>query len=819
MPVSESIRRVSTRAAGAWLLCGLPLLASGQLSSPDGHTSTLTGSGEAPAASTPTANSVLSERVLRDFHGDDLTGRDGPLAKIGLPLIVLHHRHRLHSETAAGSAFEPGSTAFPVADDAVLVDLVANAAEANALRDAAGAHGLGAVSAAGRIVSGWVPIERLPEIAGLAPLAFARPVYLARNAGSVTSQADIALRADIARASLGIDGTGVTVGVLSDSYNCLGGAAAGVASGDLPVSVTVLEEISNCTNAIDEGRAMIELIRDIAPGAQQAFHSAFNGAASFADGIVELANVAGADVIVDDVGILSQPWFQDGIIAQAVDQVVAGGAVYFSSAGNFGRQSYEAAYRASGVNGAEGERHDFDAGPGIDTLQSVTIPGNATVRFFLQWDEPFFSISGAPGASTDMDIVVYAGAQTFRAATNNLGGDAFEALSLTNNGGGGVTVDLALERSAGPAPSRLKYAYLGSLTVNEFQADTQAATIFGHANAAGARAVGAAFYFQTPEFGQSPPLLEAFSSRESTSILFDTAGNPTLEVRNKPEIVAADGVDTTFFGSGDSESNGFPNFFGTSAAAPNAAAIAALMLETNPNLTPGQLYALLQESAIDMETAGFDVDSGLGLVQADTATAGAAAVAGGSIATFSSGPAGDILTGDIASDTYAALGFTLVDSDPGSPGTSPVAGPGDPANAATGIVGRYLDIPAVGGANTFLELTFTVPARRVRFSFATPSGQVRITARNSSGTLIADVVETRALAFVHASQAVWLGGSVEVETFEDIATLRIEPVPADAPLVVDSVFASATAVAIPLPWFAVVALAMLLSAIAGTRRR
>jgi len=38
------------------------------------------------------------------------------------------------------------------------------------------------------------------------------------------------MRADIARGTFGVGGTGVTVGALSDSFNCLGGAAAGVAS-------------------------------------------------------------------------------------------------------------------------------------------------------------------------------------------------------------------------------------------------------------------------------------------------------------------------------------------------------------------------------------------------------------------------------------------------------------------------------------------------------------------------------------------------------------------------------------------------------------
>jgi hypothetical protein len=106
------------------------------------------------------------------------------------------------------------------------------------------------------------------------------------RAGAVTSQGDAVIRADIARNTFGVDGTGVTVGVLSNTFNCLGGAAAGVASGDLPAGTAVLQEGPCGGQGLldvlpDEGRALAEIVHDVAPGAAIAFHTADRGQANF----------------------------------------------------------------------------------------------------------------------------------------------------------------------------------------------------------------------------------------------------------------------------------------------------------------------------------------------------------------------------------------------------------------------------------------------------------------------------------------------------------------------------------------------------------
>ena len=144
--------------------------------------------------------------------------------------------------------------------------------------------------------------------------------------------------------------------------------AASQAAGELP-AVDVLPEQAGDG---DEGTAMLEILHDMAPGAELGFATAFNSDASFADNIRALRFAAGCDVIVDDILYFNESPFEDGPIAQAVNDVTADGALYFSSAGNEGNTldgtsgNYEGDFRGSGrtVGKFAGEAHDFDPGTG-----------------------------------------------------------------------------------------------------------------------------------------------------------------------------------------------------------------------------------------------------------------------------------------------------------------------------------------------------------------------------------------------------------------------------------------------------------------------
>jgi PKD repeat protein len=568
----------------------------------------------------------------------------GQLAKLDGSLLKVYFEFKHHQQTSPGSSFRPRNSFLRISRGRILIDAHAVSNSKILLADL-NHLGLFEGSRFGNVVSGWLPIGVLRQAASLGSLRALSASIPITNAGSVTSQGDAAQRSDIAR-TLGVTGTGVKVGVLSDSYNQQGGAAADVASGDLPpAGVQVLDDTADCGDIYsgsqpcpDEGRAMLQIVHDVAPGADLAFHTANNGFAGFANGIVDLAN-AGARVITDDVIYLGEPMFMDGVIAQAVDQVKGMGVAYFSAAGNEARNSYEHAFVNSGdqlyidIGGflyPAGYMHDFDPGPGVDVMQAHTIPAGQCAIISVQWDSPFGSAALGTGTQNDLDIWLLDNSEqtlvAWDAHENIPTGEPVEAMQFCNDGLYVPTdppvFKLIIALWEGSEPGLMKSVLFGNASIDEHA--THSGTLYGHANAAGAEAVGAAYYLDTPQFGTSPPQLESYSSAGGTPILFTSGGTRLASpiIRMKPEIVAPDGVDTTFFyPASDRNSNGIPDFSGTSAATPHAAGVAALMLESNSTATPDAVQTVLESTAFDMRTAGFDYDSGYGLIQADQAVA------------------------------------------------------------------------------------------------------------------------------------------------------------------------------------------------------
>ena len=627
----------------------------------------------------------------------------------------------------------------PLATPEVLVDAI-SAGNPRDLLAALRSLGLRGAAVFSNDVGGWLPVDQIQNAAALSELRFAR-ASMPRARGAVATQGDFAQGTSGLRSTYpGLTGTGITVGVLSDSFNCYetyaeqGVPASGfngyasngftadypsdVQSGALPSNVNVLEEAS-CMNYgapyqlpfSDEGRGILQIVHSVAPGAQLAFYTGAESEADFATGIVQLQK-AGANIIADDIGYPDEPFFQDGLLAQAVDQVAAAGVAYFSAAGNDGRSSYENTAPSFVPAAGTGPLLNFDtSGQTTTTTLPLTIPAlvpGEYVYLVLEWNQPYVTgAPGSPGASSSLDLCVTSasgsdvilngdGEAASCTGSNATGVDPLQILIVGNPANSGantasesISISIALENGTA-APGLVKLLASGGGPVSIDQFATNSPTIQGHPGATGAAAVGAAWYFLTPLCGTTPATLETFSSAGGDPILFDTSGNPlpSPTVRAKPQFVAPDGVNNTFLGF-TLESDGlpggelnttiaacqndpsYPNFFGTSAATPHAAGAAALLWQANPALTAPQIITALQSSALAMasSTAGYNYDSGFGFIQPQAALS----LLPPGVPSLSVSPT-TVAPGQAATLTWSSIGTTSCSASGSWSGTQAVSG-------------------------------------------------------------------------------------------------------------------------------------------------
>lgn len=490
-------------------------------------------------------------------------------------------------------------------------------------------------------LEGFIVASKVSQLSSLSSqgLLGVVPLYQpVTNAGPTQNAADNVLATDRVRDTTppGYDGTGVRVGILSDSFNA-GGAAnlIGYTNGDLPSSVQVLQE--GPFGSTNEGRAMAELVHDIAPGAAISFATAAYGEVAYAQNIRDLANPTkgNASVIVDDVIYFTEPMFQDGVVAQAVNDVVNyNGVAYFSAAGNSGRNSYEnnSPSFVADPSFGPGNFLNFSTTGGVNTRNTLTLQPGETLTLTLQWDDPFYTTNGV---DTDLDIFFvdsFTGQILNSATSNNIATQTPNEIVFTTGdsfafGGFFNQVDVLIRLESGPVPGKIKWVDFGQHQAS-FSIDTQSSTVFGHAAAAKGLAVAASPYFDSGN-------VESFSSAGPTTVLFTPTGSPlgAPEVRQTPAITSIDGTNTSFFTGdiffrgADVEKDTYPNFFGTSAAAPHAAAVAALIRQANPGFTPQQVYDRLTSTAEDIGAVGVDDLSGHGLINAYRAIYGDATVA------------------------------------------------------------------------------------------------------------------------------------------------------------------------------------------------
>lgn len=530
-----------------------------------------------------------------------------------------------------------------------------------------------------------VPSNLLRESPGAR--AAERPEINATTVGGIRGavpEGDIRHRARAARLTYGIDGTGLKVGVLSDSFNALGGYSTDVATGDLPgpgnpngYTLPVLLAGSGDylhADATDEGRAMTQIIHAILPGAQIYFATAFNNDADFANNIRALRGIAanpgasgnvpngGCDIIVDDVSYSQEASLRDGateavdsasgmaVIKQAVNDVVATNALYFSSAANSGNKNdntsgtWEGDFVDAGPAtspvpiGGGNHVHNWNSGGTASMTNNITAAGSYLA---LEWSDPL----GTSSNDYDLYLLNAAGTAVVGASTdiqNGTNADPTEAI-YPGQGNSLTGISAGLKAVVVQKPG----AQTRFLSVNtgraQFQFSTNGQTR-GHATAPGSFGVAAVPTstsvgptFPAP-FGPAN-MVETFSSDGPRRVFFDennfaynsfTLASGGGIVRQKPDVAAADGAPNTV--------PGFERFFGTSAAAPHAAGIAGLvklgLLKAgvgHPRVT--RVRTALTTTGTDIETPGVDQDAGYGVLDAFKAVQSTGAPGGAALDT------------------------------------------------------------------------------------------------------------------------------------------------------------------------------------------
>jgi hypothetical protein len=548
-----------------------------------------------------------------------------------------------------------------------------------------------------RRVQARIPATRLRAVASLPFVDFVRlPTYARHLVGATTSEGDHILHADAVRQQLTLDGTGVRVGVISDGLKgifaggcttCSGAAGGPISSGDLPDAVGVrnaagvlisssggisgrsFQQNSDLEGLPDpqpvcafpgagaEGTAILEIVHDLAPGAQLSFANADTDLA-FARAVNFLASTN--DIVMDDLGFFGDAYdgtsFVSANTAAALNNPTFPIRAYFTSVGNAADEHYYGAYQDSGTDGSAvaavsspGHLHLFQQnagttdvlGLGAQPYNVILLPRGGEVVIFLSWDDPM----GRSANNYDLYLVERTTGRIVASSTDLQRGaqDPIEFIDYVNNGSTGMFEILVQNVRNAAQPKNLNLfsfepecaadgpRVLSGTRHERHNYNTPAFSVTAQSDAGGSPvsvvsvgAICSASVNASNVFRTNPN--DSCNDITNSTLEFFSSRGPTLDGRQKPDVSAIDGVSIS--GAG-----GFGSiFFGTSAAVPHVAAIAALAAQSAPCLLDGgsgrietvaartALRDLVVGTAFSLSTTG-QPDNLSGSGRADAATA------------------------------------------------------------------------------------------------------------------------------------------------------------------------------------------------------
>lgn len=426
---------------------------------------------------------------------------------------------------------------------------------------------------------------------------FVRPIYIGNlDSGIVTTQGDSIHRSNNVREAyrmlnedgeiVPVDGRGIEIGIISDSFDSqpftgVSQAQIDVGNGDLG-DFEIIQEYPFGV-ASDEGRAMAHIIHDIAPGSKIGFWSGVISQRGFELGVNTYTD-NGYDMIVDDITFITEPFFGTSLISQAIQTFTSlPGNTYFSSAGNFGNKGGQGVFTSSTISLPAflpdpdvQKAHVFDNANGVENIyQKINVvPG--IYMIVLQSNEPFATQNNSVGAINDLDLYIVDESGNLLVGNNrvNIDGDPTEVLFFESKGTGEANIMII---SANGDPGNLPFRFIAFRSNGLEIIGDGAPTISGHAMAPEVKAIGA---------------VNAQNAQNPTPAYYSSfAGTLSNGETPKISLSGTDGVFTNVASIGQliNENDIYTSFYGTSAAAPHAAALMALHMSAQPAWNPDGL--------------------------------------------------------------------------------------------------------------------------------------------------------------------------------------------------------------------------------------
>jgi parallel beta-helix repeat protein len=408
---------------------------------------------------------------------------------------------------------------------------------------------------------------------------FIEPVPGAGNAYTI---GDIILKTDQLRNLTGADGSGIGVGVISNGAN---GLIQAQQSGDLPENVIIL-----MNGRGSEGTAMMEIIHDIAPGAPLLYHDFGGGAQNDFIYAVESLIDAGARIIVDDVGFLQVPYFEDGYTAKNLNRILDEHpeVIIVSAAGNNAEIHYQGRFSNDGMG-----YHSFDMVRGIP----IAIQPGGIFSAFLQWDDMYGR------SSNDYNLYLEENGEMIALSERLQDGSSLpeEKFTYINDGNRLVQSELRIKKENSSAEDKNIEIFINAQKDKVYITREHLViedSIIGQATVPKVLSVAAI----------SPEKVNAIERYSSHG--FVTLSYPDSSVRNKPDITGINNIDVS--GAG-----GFPKKFpGTSAAAPHIAGLMALEWSLFPTIPADNMREALLSTTLELGEPGWDPAFGYGLPDA-----------------------------------------------------------------------------------------------------------------------------------------------------------------------------------------------------------